>query len=492
MVGTNKRTEKKSSANVTRQNRNNVSTGSTKVHGNSFISSTPALGSSGSQFQFLTSPIPSDTEESINWISADTMIFKTPKAPSPARTRRRTTMINFHQPLLNELKDSSTTSDFKVPNVAINSPPGVKTRSRRSSIYTSIKHKETEIKGKGGDNVHIEQSETEHVIKKKSINKNKARNAQKIEDAQKVVATKIARSQRSVVKRKAAESEAPPLIKHVKKDQIKSSQVKKKEPQAAEHFQAEKNIAETGGLFDTDGQLDSSNPMQSTTVPEPVANMEFPGKERSSSNGTSVLALYQAKRATNGDLYFDHESPMKFSGDDKENLARKDSQGLFNNASFLDKPAKGNPILSPKNSKIAAIEEHSITNQDRMVESEEVLSKHASFTKSHGSQVDVSFVDNFNSSFQSRTSSSRHEVEVINVEESLHQLESTSIENGMNGFTDLPKSPARKSNKSIEKNLPDVDASIENPNQIESFEDEENLADITVGYSTLSQRCTIL
>ncbi|GFO36276.1 hypothetical protein PoB_006278100 [Plakobranchus ocellatus] len=75
-----------------------------------------------------TSPILSDAEQSFQWIPGSNVVFKTPKAPSPMRTRRRTTMINFQCPLLGQ-------EDSLLTEMTVHSPPGVKTRSRRSSIY---------------------------------------------------------------------------------------------------------------------------------------------------------------------------------------------------------------------------------------------------------------------------------------------------------------------------------------------------------------------
>ncbi|RUS70452.1 hypothetical protein EGW08_021790, partial [Elysia chlorotica] len=218
MAGTGRRiSQRKTTAVASRQSLHKPTR--TREQDVSFVSSTPAVGGSLSKFQVLTSPIPSDAEESMTWISGDTIIFKTPKAPSPARTRRRTTMI-FQGPLLTQ---SNSATVF--------SPPGVKTRSRRSSIYTSLKERELQVAGKAQGIVKIAEvheknpSSNNHSISK--TKKGSTKKAKEITNAG--LPAKSARNQNLKRKEKEPENKAPPVTKRVKKELVQSKPTEKEE-----------------------------------------------------------------------------------------------------------------------------------------------------------------------------------------------------------------------------------------------------------------------
>lgn len=85
-----------------------------------------------------TSSIPENG--SPQWVSGHASLFKTPETVSPQRRRRTTMLLSKEDTTSKEMtqsrRNTMSQNDLKVPSWFI-SPPGVKTRSRRSSIQVS-------------------------------------------------------------------------------------------------------------------------------------------------------------------------------------------------------------------------------------------------------------------------------------------------------------------------------------------------------------------
>ena len=358
-------------------------------------------------------------------------------------------MMNFQYPLLSQLKDSGVES--KVQNFV--SPPGVKTRSRRSSVYKATRLREPDKSSKSSGNTGIAavaHSDTgfnqppELNTKGNNItSKTKTKSKQKVKDAQDSNSLKSGRNQS--VKRKATVDKMPPVPKPVKNPEIKRGPSRRNKIQASK-----KESVATGDSL-------TRRSLQSADVPE---KLELSPRTE------------------------DWEEPEQSQVKKRRVSGLKDDENISIVESIASDPDKNEQ--SPKKAQNDIIqtakEGHNIT-PCKVVIRDEFTPKVSPFRGRFNKNL-----------FEAKQSPwLKSEVEVISVVKSSHKAESIFSYENQNGENDCSTeiSDKLRGPKTIEK-LSDMDVSMDCSLQSVSSEDEQEAAETTFSYTGLSQRCIIL
>ncbi|XP_005097438.1 nucleolar and coiled-body phosphoprotein 1 [Aplysia californica] len=135
--------------------------------------------------------------DSPHWISGHESLFSTPKSLSPLKTRRKTTVVHTEigfsgkgTPSKNSSQRKVGADEFKVPSLMFSSPPGVKTRSRRSSIYVSTKQASKQGTGESSRR-HSTQPQTAKVQKQTAAVKRAGKKSNAKTSTTKITAEKV-------------------------------------------------------------------------------------------------------------------------------------------------------------------------------------------------------------------------------------------------------------------------------------------------------------
>ena len=389
-------------------------------------------------------------------------------------------MINFQCPLLSEKRDSATNS--KVQELVF-SPPGVKTRSRRSSIYTSLKHKELEPTRKVQGSVKItEIHSTDHNSVDNSIKKTKKGNTQKMKNTKNFeLPSKPARHQS--LKRKGAENKALPVTKHVKKEQTRPNQTERNETsKAGKKMKDVLNDSAPQGCVESNGQLQSIQ--SAIVVLKSLNNLNMSPCVEGKASNSGLSGLEDSVLRKNQLKVDENESLMNLVTLNHNEISKtkKKSLGFFTPS--RTKLGQEDPVEAGTASKGHL---HQILNQGK-TRNTELCSQLSYFSESHQIK-NTSFETSLSSTSQCKTPLQKNQVEIVNVIENSNLLQSiASIENKVNGSS--IKRSVRQPSPGVVENLHDVDSSILSSSQLVSSEDD--LEDISFGYTGLSQRCTIL